>query len=252
VVAFVLEPSERQQRGRRGGNHKSHFHRQEQSETALVEDSCAHRHGFDGPPSAADRRREHIGGFDDAEQSHPDQAKARLHILIVPAKQTMVEGFLVPVIGTKRRRPLGISVRHHDRLSLCERQIEGEASPEAGLGSLESELDRADFAFFTFHSAVSTMTLSTLKRPSAFIPLAMSFAALALVLGHIAFFGTAREADEGAAAHLWQLLMAGQTPVIAFFAIRWLPRTPTQASIVLGLQALAGLAAAAPVYILQL
>jgi hypothetical protein len=172
--------------------------------------------------------------------------------LIVPAKQTMVEGFLVPVIGTKRRRPLGISVRHHDRLWLCERQIEGEASPEAGLGSLESELDSTDFAFFTFHSAVSTMTLSTLKRPSAFIPLAMSFAALALVLGHIALFGTAREADEGAAAHLWQLLMAGQIPVIAFFAIRWLPRTPTQASIVLGLQALAGLAAAAPVYILQL
>lgn len=96
------------------------------------------------------------------------------------------------------------------------------------------------------------MTLSTLKRPSAFIPLAMSFAALALVLGHIAFFGTTREADEGAAAHIWQLLMAGQIPVIAFFAIRWLPRTPTQASIVLGLQALAGLAAAAPVYILQL
>jgi hypothetical protein len=96
------------------------------------------------------------------------------------------------------------------------------------------------------------MNLSALKRPSALIPLVMSFAALSLVLGHIAFFGVARETDEGAAAHLWQLLMAGQIPVIAYFAITWLPRAPIQALVVLGLQALAGLAAAAPVYILKL
>jgi hypothetical protein len=96
------------------------------------------------------------------------------------------------------------------------------------------------------------MNSSTLKRPSAFIPIAMSFAALSLVLGHVAFFGTAHEADEGAAAHLWQLLMAGQIPVIAFFAVRWLPRTPSQALLVLVLQLVAGLAAAAPVFLLKL
>jgi hypothetical protein len=96
------------------------------------------------------------------------------------------------------------------------------------------------------------MSFSTLMRPSALIPLAMSLAALGIVLGHIAFFGTAREADEGAAAHLWQLLMMGQLPAIAFFAIRWVPRAPVQASVVLGLQALAAVAAAAPVYILKL
>ncbi len=93
---------------------------------------------------------------------------------------------------------------------------------------------------------------SVLRRPSALIPLAMSFAALSLVLGHMVFFGTGREADEGTAAHLWQLLMAGQIPVIAFFAIRWLPRTPRQAILVLTLQVLAGLAAAAPVFLLNL
>jgi hypothetical protein len=96
------------------------------------------------------------------------------------------------------------------------------------------------------------MDFSGLRRPSALIPLAMSFAALSLVLGHIAIFGGAREADEGTAAHLWQLLMAGQIPAIAFFAIRWLPRTPLQALPVLGLQAAAGLAAAAPVFLLKL
>jgi hypothetical protein len=80
----------------------------------------------------------------------------------------------------------------------------------------------------------------------------MSLAALSLILGHIAFFGAAREADEGTAAHLWQLLMAGQIPVIAFFAIKWLPRAPRQAIFVLTLQAVAGLAAAAPVFFLNL
>ncbi len=80
----------------------------------------------------------------------------------------------------------------------------------------------------------------------------MSFAALSVVLGHIAIFGAAHEADEGTAAHLWQLLMAGQIPVIAFFAIKWLPRSPRQALPVLVLQAVAGLAAAAPVFLLKL
>ena len=80
----------------------------------------------------------------------------------------------------------------------------------------------------------------------------MSVAALGLVLGHIAVFGTARQADEGTAAHLWQLLMAGQIPVIGFFAIRWLPRAPGPALLVLALQAIAGLAAAFPVFLLKL
>jgi len=75
----------------------------------------------------------------------------------------------------------------------------------------------------------------------------MSFAALALVLRHIAMVGLARQADEGTEAHLWQLLMAGQIPVIAFFAIKWLPRSPLQTLLVLVLQAVARLAAAAPV-----
>jgi hypothetical protein len=76
----------------------------------------------------------------------------------------------------------------------------------------------------------------------------MSVAALALVLGHIAIFGAAREADEGTTAHLGQLLMAGQVPVVAYFTLKWLPRDPGQALRVLALQAVAGLAACAPVY----
>jgi hypothetical protein len=97
------------------------------------------------------------------------------------------------------------------------------------------------------------MNLSTMiKRPSAFVPVAMSLAALAIVLVHIIRSGVAREADEGTAAHLWQLLMAAQIPIVAFFAVRWLPQSPRLALPVLALQAVAALAALAPVYLLNL
>ena len=89
-------------------------------------------------------------------------------------------------------------------------------------------------------------------RLSAFIPIAMSLTALSVVLCHIYVYGTAREADEGAAAHIWQILMAGQMPLLAFFALKWLPRAPKQSLCVLALQAGAALASMAPVFLLNL
>lgn len=90
--------------------------------------------------------------------------------------------------------------------------------------------------------------VTMLKKPSAFVPVAMSLAAIAIIVMHIAFFGTAREADEGTSAHLWQLLMAGQMPIILFFAATSLPRSPRQALPVLALQFGAAFAAAFPVF----
>jgi hypothetical protein len=90
-----------------------------------------------------------------------------------------------------------------------------------------------------------------MKNPSAFLPLAMSFSAFATVLIYVAMFGVARQADEGTAAHIWQILMAGQIPIIAFFAIQWLPRAPKEALLVLALQGGAALMALAPVYLLK-
>jgi hypothetical protein len=95
------------------------------------------------------------------------------------------------------------------------------------------------------------MSRSLLKQPSAWAPVAMSLAALALVLGHAAIYGTVREADEGTAAHLYQLLMVTQVPVIGFFAIKWLPRAPWEAVRVLALQASAIVAAFAALYVLE-
>jgi hypothetical protein len=89
------------------------------------------------------------------------------------------------------------------------------------------------------------------RPPAAWLPIAMSLAALALVLFHIATAGTAPQGDEGAAAHLWQLLMVGQGPLLAFHAIKWLPKAPKPALLVMGAQIGAALAAFAPVYLLR-
>jgi hypothetical protein len=89
---------------------------------------------------------------------------------------------------------------------------------------------------------------SLIRHPSAFLPVAMSLAALVTVIAAIAFHGTAPQPDEGAAAHLWQLLMAAQVPIILFFAFAWMPRSPRRALVVVALQIVAALAAMAPVF----
>jgi hypothetical protein len=94
------------------------------------------------------------------------------------------------------------------------------------------------------------MNVPSMKLPSAFLPLAMSLTALAVVLGHVAIYGIVHEADEGAAAHIWQLLMAGQLPIVAFFAIKWLPRAPMRSLRVLAAQAGGVLASCAAVFFL--
>jgi len=97
------------------------------------------------------------------------------------------------------------------------------------------------------------MKMSALMRqPSAFLPVTMSLIALATLFIHVVIVGTAREADEETAAHIWQLLMGIQVPIVAFFAIKWVPQAPKQAAYVLTLQILAALAALAPVFILKL
>ena len=93
---------------------------------------------------------------------------------------------------------------------------------------------------------------SLFRQPSAYLPIVMSAAAILVVLGHVAVYGTAREADEGTAAHLWQLMIAGQLPVVAYFAVTRLLQSPRSALPVLATQAAALLGALAPVYFLDL
>ena len=78
----------------------------------------------------------------------------------------------------------------------------------------------------------------------------MSFVAISIVVGHAAVFGIVHEADEGTPAHIFQLLIALQLPIVAFFAAKWLPRAPTRAVQILALQAAMVIAAFAGVYFL--
>ena len=90
------------------------------------------------------------------------------------------------------------------------------------------------------------------KRPTAYLPVLMSLAALALVLVHVAWFGTQRQADEGTPAHLFQLLMAAQLPIIATFVAKSLPQAPRHTLAILAIQLLAAFAAFAPVFYFDL
>lgn len=92
---------------------------------------------------------------------------------------------------------------------------------------------------------------SLLKKPSAWIPIAMSALALAMFLGYLSLFGNVHHEDEGAPAHLFQLLMAGQLPIIAFFALKWLPQKPKPALQILALQILAALVPFLTVFFLE-
>jgi hypothetical protein len=71
------------------------------------------------------------------------------------------------------------------------------------------------------------------------------------VLVFILLHGAAPQADEGAAAHIRQLLMVAQLPIVAFFVVRWVRQAPRQAAPVLALQVADGLAALVPVYLLR-
>jgi hypothetical protein len=99
-------------------------------------------------------------------------------------------------------------------------------------------------------SGGANMKGSIMKNPSAWLPVAMSMVALLLVLGHLVLVGVVHEADEGTPAHIWQLLMAGQIPLVLYFALMWLPRSPGQALRVVALQVTIALASLAAVFLL--
>jgi hypothetical protein len=88
------------------------------------------------------------------------------------------------------------------------------------------------------------------KKPSALIPVVMSLVALVLFGIQLATHGVKLERAEGAVAHLYQLLVVGQLPFIAFFAFRWLRQAPLQGLPVFAVQVVALAAALIPVHMM--
>lgn len=100
-------------------------------------------------------------------------------------------------------------------------------------------------------AAATSVSVATLfRKPSAFLPVAMSLVAFVLVLAYVATLGSKPQADEGAVAHLWQLLMVGQLPLIAYGGVRWVPPAPRPGLIVLFAQLTCALVAVLPVILL--
>jgi hypothetical protein len=92
----------------------------------------------------------------------------------------------------------------------------------------------------------------SLREPLAFIPIVFSLAALATTTMVLAINGVVHEADEGVAAHLFQLLMVASFVVSVAFVIRWLVRDPWQTLRIVAIQIVAALAALAPVFYFKL
>jgi hypothetical protein len=94
---------------------------------------------------------------------------------------------------------------------------------------------------------------STIKKPSAWIPIVMSLLVLGTMLISFAISGLpARQPDEGTAAHLFQIWLVIEVLLVSFFAIKWLPQRPKPALVVLAIQIISALAACAPVFYLGL
>jgi hypothetical protein len=90
------------------------------------------------------------------------------------------------------------------------------------------------------------MNRSMLRQLSAFVPLAMSFAALLLVIYQLITSSNSMGAEADASKSVFQLLIVGQAPFAAYFAVKWMPRAPGDAMLILALQAAAAVAALAP------
>jgi len=75
-----------------------------------------------------------------------------------------------------------------------------------------------------------------LRHPTAWLPIAMSLAALTFVLIYARVVGVEAHEDEGTAARIFQVIMLVQAGIIVAFATRWLPRAPRPAAAVIALQ----------------
>jgi peptidoglycan/LPS O-acetylase OafA/YrhL len=93
-----------------------------------------------------------------------------------------------------------------------------------------------------------------LKKPSAWIPIVLSAAALLLVIGALVFHDIPQtpSEDEGILAHVWQLLIGTQALFVFYFALRYLPTNSKQAVPILIVQIIVALAACVPVFLFHL
>lgn len=84
------------------------------------------------------------------------------------------------------------------------------------------------------------------------MPMAISVFMLAVMAYYFTKYGIQRETDEGVGAHLFQLLMPAQLPIIGYFALRYLPKVPKRALAILAIQLILAFAVVFPVFYFKL
>ncbi len=77
---------------------------------------------------------------------------------------------------------------------------------------------------------IESSETSLFKEWSAWVPIAMSLVGLAMVLVFGFLVHAPPQEDEGTPAHVWQLMMAAQIPIVLYFAVRWLVAPTLRAS----------------------
>ena len=94
---------------------------------------------------------------------------------------------------------------------------------------------------------------AAINRWSGWLPIAMSVVAIGLLILALATgWGKGPPGDEGPAAHLWQLMVGLQAPLILAFLATADWRRPLGILAILGLQVLGLMMAMAPVALLRL
>ena len=92
----------------------------------------------------------------------------------------------------------------------------------------------------------------TLRHPAAWLPIVVPLALVTYIAVYLSWFGVPHSSDEGTAAHIFQLTMLAEFALVVVFAVRWLPKAPAAAAIVLGIQLLAAATPLALVFVLGL
>jgi len=91
-----------------------------------------------------------------------------------------------------------------------------------------------------------------IKKPSAWLPIVMSLAMLVYMVFYLASYGIVYQKDEGTPAHLFQIWLVLEIFMVSFFAVKWLPRNPKSALMVLVLQIVVALLPMSIVFFLKL
>ena len=92
-----------------------------------------------------------------------------------------------------------------------------------------------------------------MEKPSAWVPIELSALVLLTEIYFLKFGGVPQpQADEGAAAHLFQIWLVIEFVAVLLFAVRWVPKKPFPATRILIIQIAAALGGTVPVFYFHL